>query len=300
MSLRTRRILWAYAFILIPLLFFIVVRAYPTLFAFNISLHDWNPLRAGEQPFVGIDNFTRFLKDISDPNHVTRKAFENTAKYVLLGVPIQLALSLSIALLLNTIKRWVTLFRVIYFIPFVTSAVAVAWVWRSLYMPDFGAINLLLDAFHIPSQRFLLDINQSLPSVTAVVVWQGLGFAVIIFLAGLQQIPEVYYEAARVDGANRWQVFRGITIPLLNSSIVYLAVLQTIGFLRMFAEVLNLSRQGDGGPINSTTTVVLRVYREGFGSFNMGYAATLTVVLFAVILVITIVQLRFLQRRFDY
>ncbi|MBP8242641.1 MAG: sugar ABC transporter permease, partial [Thermoflexales bacterium] len=162
------------------------------------------------------------------------------------------------------------------------------------------AINLLLDAFHIPSQRFLLDINQSLPSVTAVVVWQGLGFAVIIFLAGLQQIPEVYYEAARVDGANRLQVFRGITIPLLNSSIVYLAVLQTIGFLRMFAEVLNLSRQGDGGPINSTTTVVLRVYREGFGSFNMGYAATLTVVLFAVILVITIVQLRFLQRRFDY
>ena len=300
MSLRTRRILWAYAFILIPLLFFIVVRAYPTLFAFNISLHDWNPLRAGEQPFVGIDNFIRFLKDISDPNQVTRKAFENTAKYVLLGVPIQLALSLGIALLLNTIKRWVTLFRVIYFIPFVTSAVAVAWVWRSLYMPDFGAINLLLDAFHIPSQRFLLDINQSLPSVTAVVVWQGLGFAVIIFLAGLQQIPEVYYEAARVDGANRFQVFRGITIPLLNSSIVYLAVLQTIGFLRMFAEVLNLSRQGDGGPINSTTTVVLRVYREGFGSFNMGYAATLTVVLFAVILVITIVQLRFLQRRFDY
>ena len=140
----------------------------------------------------------------------------------------------------------------------------------------------------------------SLPSITAVVIWQGLGYAIIIFLAGLQGIPEMFYEAARVDGAPRWQVFSKITVPLLNNTIVYLGVLQTITFLRMFAEVLNLSRQGDGGPINSTTTVVLRVYREGFGSQNMGYAAMLTVILFIIILSITLFQMKILQRRFDY
>jgi multiple sugar transport system permease protein len=127
-----------------------------------------------------------------------------------------------------------------------------------------------------------------------------MGFAVVIFLAGLKQVPEVYYEAAKIDGAGRWGLFRHITIPLLNPTIVYLAVLQTISFLRMFAQVLNMTTQGDGGPLNSTTTVVLRVYREAFGSLNMGFASALTVVLFAMILLITLIQLRFLTRRFEY
>lgn len=299
MSLNTRRVIWAYAFLLIPLAFFLVVRFAPTLFSFDVSLRAFNPL-AEIKPYVGLENYAKVLKDIGDPTHPTRKAFENTFKYVLIGTPIQLVLALGIALLLNSITRFRAIFRVIYFIPFVTSAVAVAWVWRALYMPDFGFLNLLLGLFGLPSQRFLLDINQSLPSVTAVVVWQGLGFAIIIFLAGLQSIPETFYEAARVDGANRWDIFRNITVPLLNPTIVYLAVLQTIAFLRMFTEVINLTRQGDGGPLNSTTTVVLRVYREGFGSQNMGYAAALTVLLFVVIMLITLAQMKFLQRRFEY
>ena len=122
----------------------------------------------------------------------------------------------------------------------------------------------------------------------------------IIFLAGIQQIPEMYYEAGRIDGANRWQLFRRITLPLLNPVIVYLSVLSTISFLRQFALVQNMSPQGTGGPLKSTTTVVLEVYREGFGSYNMGYAAALTVILFAVILLITVIQLRILTRRFEY
>lgn len=299
LSLRQRRILWAYAFLFIPLLFFLVIRIYPTLSAFNISLHTWNPL-SDQRPFVGLANYQKLWQELLTPTSVTRKAFENTLKYVVIGVPLQLAVGLAFAVLLNSIHRLVGLFRMLYFIPFVTSAVAVAWVWRWLYQPDFGAINLLLSAFHLPTQRFLFDPNQSLLSITFVVVWQGLGFTIIIFLAGLQQIPDVYYDAARVDGAGRWSLFRHITLPLLNSTIVYLAVLQTIAFLRMFTEVLNMTRQGDGGPLNTTTTVVLRVYREGFGSLNMGYASALSVALFLIILAITIVQLRFLQRRFDY
>ncbi len=299
LSLRQRRILWAYAFLFVPLLFFLVIRIYPTLSAFNISLHTWNPL-SDQRPFVGLANYQKLWQEMLTPTSVTRKAFENTLKYVLIGVPLQLALGLGFALLLNSIYRLVSVFRMIYFIPFVTSAVAVAWVWRWLYQPDFGAINLLLSAFHLPTQRFLFDPSQSLLSIVAVVVWQGLGFTIIIFLAGLQQIPDVYYDAARVDGAGRWPLFRHITLPLLNSTIVYLAVLQTIAFLRMFTEVLNMTRQGDGGPLNTTTTVVLRIYREGFGSLNMGYASALSVALFIIILAITVIQLRFLQRRFDY
>jgi len=299
LSLRQRRILWAYAFLFVPLLFFLVIRIYPTLSAFNISLHTWNPL-SDQRPFVGLANYQKLWQEMLTPTSVTRKAFENTLKYVLIGVPLQLALGLGFALLLNSIYRLVSVFRMIYFIPFVTSAVAVAWVWRWLYQPDFGAINLLLSAFHLPTQRFLFDPSQSLLSIVAVVVWQGLGFTIIIFLAGLQQIPDVYYDAARVDGAGRWPLFRHITLPLLNSTIVYLAVLQTIAFLRMFTEVLNMTRQGDGGPLNTPTTVVLRIYREGFGSLNMGYASALSVALFIIILAITVIQLRFLQRRFDY
>ena len=128
---------------------------------------------------------------------------------------------------------------------------------------------------------------------------QGLGFAVIIFLAGLKQIPRMYYEAARIDGASRSDAFWHITFPLLNPSIVYLVVLQSISFLRMFAPVLAMSNQGDGGPLNSTTTVVLRVYREAFQSFNMGYAAALTVVLFGIILIVTVVQLTVTNRKID-
>ena len=299
LSLAQRRAVWAYIFLFIPLLFFLFIRIVPTLSSFNISLHKWNPL-AEEQPFVGLENYQKLVEELAKPKSVTYKAFINTFKYVLVGMPLQLVIALGVAVLLNQIVRWQALFRAIYFVPYVTSVVAVAWVWRWLYQPQFGPINVLLSFLGLAQQPFLKHPSQALYAITAMVIWQGLGFAIIIFLAGLQQIPEIYYEAAKLDGANRWQSFRRITLPLLNSSLVYLAVLQTISFLRMFAPVLNMTTQGDGGPLNSTTTVVLRLYREGFSSFNMGYASTLTVALFLIILVITIIQLRFFSRQVEY
>lgn len=299
LTLSQRRAVWAYLFLLVPMAFFLYFRIGPTLSAFNISLHDWNPL-AQEQPFVGAANYEKLWTELGKPKSVTYKSFINTFKYVLLGMPLQLVVALSIALLLNEIRRWSAFFRAIYFIPFVTSVVAVSWVWRWLYQPIYGPLNVFLTFFGVPQQPFLKSPNQALYAITAMVIWQGLGFAIIIFLAGLQQIPTVYYEAAKLDGASRWQSFRHITLPLLNTSFVYLAVLQTISFLRMFAPVLNMTTQGDGGPLNSTTTVVLRVYREAFSSFKMGYASALTVVLFLIILIITIIQLRFFSRRVEY
>jgi len=299
LTLRQRQILWAYAFMAISLVFFVVIRWYPTILAFNISFRDWNVFE-GSGPWVGLDNYAAIWKDLFKPRSAVRAAFWNTIRYVVFGVPSQLALALGIALLLNQITRFSGFFRAVYFIPFVTSFVAVAFVWNWLYAPQTGLINQMLAAVGLPMQPFLNSPEQALPSIAAVAVWRGLGFAIIIFLAGLQQIPEMYYEAAKIDGANRWQMFWRITLPLLNSVIVYLAVLGAISFLRMFDLVQNMTFQGRGGPLKSTTTVVLEVYNEGFASYNMGYAAALTVILFFLILIITVIQLRLLTRRVEY
>jgi multiple sugar transport system permease protein len=295
LTMSRRRAIWAYAFLFVPLLFFIYIRILPTISAFNISLHEWNPL-ATEQTYVGIQNYQQLWRDLLNDRSATHHAFVNTFKYVLIGTPLQLLIALAIALLLNEIRRYSVFFRAVYFIPFVTSTVAISWVWRWLYQPQYGFFNVVLSYLGLAQQPFLKNPSQSLYSITAVVVWQGLGFAVIIFLAGLKQIPQTYYEAAKIDGANRRQSFRRITLPLLNTTIVYLAVLQTISFLRMFDYVINMTTQGDGGPLNSTTTVTLRVYREAFSSFDMGYASAMTVALFAIILLITVIQLRILTR----
>jgi len=298
LSLAKKKIVWAYIFLAIPIVFFAYIRIYPTIFAFQMSLHDYNPL-AAEQPFVGLENYEKLFEELNKRKSVTKSAFRNTASYLLFGVPIQLCLALAIALMLNEIRFMSTFYRILFFLPFVTSTIAIAWVFRMLYQPRFGMFNILLQLVSLPQQPFLRSPQQALPSILALVVWQGMGFSVIIFLAGLKQIPRTYYEAAEVDGASRWHTFRYITMPLLNPSIVYLLVLQTISFLRMFAPVLAMTEQGSGGPLDSTTTVVLRVYREAFQSFNMGYASSLTVVLFALILGVTIIQLAVTSRRIN-
>ena len=295
-TLARRKVVWAYIFLAIPIVFFAYIRIYPALFAFQMSLHDYNPL-AAEQPYVGLENYEKLVDELNKRKSPTKAAFQNTVNYLLLGVPIQLCLALMISLMLNEIRFMSTFYRIMFFLPFVTSTIAIAWVFRMLYQPRFGLINVMLQLVSLPQQPFLNSPKQALPSVLSLVIWQGMGFAVIIFLAGLKQIPRTYYEAAEVDGASRWHTFRFITLPLLNPTIVFLLVLQTISFLRMFAPVLAMTEQGRGGPLDATTTVVLRVYREAFTSFNMGYASSLTVVLFAFILIITIIQLRVTARR---
>ncbi len=296
LTLRQRQILWAYIFLSVSLIFFIAIRWWPTLLAFDISFRNWNVFQ-GSGPWVGLANYERIWEDLFKPRSAVRAAFSNTFRYVLFGVPIQLTLALCTALLLARVRVLAGFFRAAYFIPFVTSLVAVAFVWNWLYAPQGGLINQLLKMAGLPTQQFLRDTSLALPSITAVAIWRSIGFAIVIFLAGLQQIPDIYYEAAQIDGANRWQMFWRITLPLLNPVIVYLAVLQTIDFLRMFDLVQNMTQ---GGPLKSTTTVVLEVYNEGFSSYNMGYAAALTVILFLVILLITVIQLRVLSRRVEY
>ena len=292
-SLKRHQTRTAYTFLALPLAFFLIVRFLPTFLALRMSLFDWNILKE-QQPFVGLDNYRELFQDAK-----FGQALKNTALYTLIGVPAQIALGLGIALLLSRITALRGLYRAIYFAPYVTPIVAAAWVWQWLFSPQFGPINTILDALGLPPQPFLTSTGQALPTTAALVVWQNLGFQVVLFLAGLAAIPRTYYEAAEIDGASGWQAFKGITWPLLNPTIVFSVVTGTIAYLQLFTQVVNLNCTDQGGPLGSTLTVALYIYQMAFGRFSMGYASAITVVLFGIILLITVFQLKFLTRRYD-
>jgi multiple sugar transport system permease protein len=292
--LAKRQALWAYIFLLVPLLFFLIVRLLPAGFSFVLALYDYAPAQP-DSAFIGMRNFQELASDT-----VFGRALLNTVLYTIFGVPLQLIFGIGIALMLQSINRFQGLFRAIYFAPYVTPVVASAWVWQWLFNKNFGPVNVVLSWFGIPPQSFLTSPDQALLTVLGFVVWQQLGFQVVIFLAGLEAVPRVYYEAASLDGANGWQRFWYVTLPLLNATIIFSVVLATTGFLQLFAQVVNLNFGDQGGPLNSTLTVATYIYQKGFQSFTMGYAAAVTVVLFIIILMITIIQLRVLRQRVEY
>lgn len=306
LRLAQREALWAYVFLAIPLVFFAVIRFWPAIQSFRLSLFTWH-VDPARRRFVGIEYYQELLQ-----NPVFHQALKNTLMYALIVVPGSMVLGLVIALLLQNVGRGRALYRAIYFAPYITPAVAVAWVWGWMYNYNFGIINTLLiewwtllervglERLAIAPQRFLTDPDMALPSVAAVIVWQQLGFQVVIFLAGLQGIPRVYYEAARIDGANAWHLFRHVTLPLLNPVIVFSVIITTIASLQLFDQIININFTDQGGPLNRTLSIAVYMYQEAFGRARMGYAAAVTVVLFALILIVTLVQLRLTQRRVEY
>lgn len=294
LTMGQRRTIWAYIFLCVPLLFYISVRVAPTLFAMSVSLFKWDIL-SPNKPWMGLENYQTLFND-----PVFWQALTNTLLYVALSVPLQLAFGLLVALLLQRAAHWKSFFRALYFIPFVTSTVAISWVWRWMYEPTFGPLNKLLALLHLPEQTFLANPDQALASIVVAITWQAVGFYIIIFLAGLEAIPSDFYEAAQIDGARSWDLFRHITLPLLNPTIVFLTVIGTITGIQVFTQVLNMSYQGMGGPLNSTKSLVLFIYQQAFQSFKMGYASAGTVVLFGLILLITLIQLKVTSRRVEY
>jgi multiple sugar transport system permease protein len=291
LTLERRKWIWAYLFLAVPLVFFLWIRIGPTLFAFWMSLHEWDPI-ALDRPFIGLENYREVFAD-----EVFWKAFRNTWVYVVVGVPAGLVFSLLVALGLQRLIRFVGFYRVLYFIPYITSLVAVGWVWRWMYTPN-GLFNDVLSRLGLPQSGFLGDPGTAIYAIIATTVWQGLGFQIVIFLAGLESIPGDYLDAASVDGASGWQSFRDIVLPLLNPTIVFLVITGVIGNLQVFTQIRSMSSAGTGGPLDSTISVVLYVYQAAFQSLpsEMGYAAAMMVVLFVVILLITILQLKFLSR----
>lgn len=291
LTLERRRWIWAYLFLAVPLVFFLSIRIGPTLYAFWMSFHEWDPI-ALDRPFIGLENF----RELGDDATFWR-SLRNTWIYVLVGVPAGLVISLVVALGLQRLTRFVGAYRVLYFLPYITSLVAVGWVWRWMYMPN-GLFNDILGSIGLPTSKFLGSPDTAIYSIIATTVWHGLGFQVVIFLAGLESIPQDYLDAAAVDGATGWQRFRGVVLPLLNPTVVFLTVTGVISNLQVFTQIRAMSSGGTGGPLDSTISVVLYVYQKAFQSLpsEMGYAAAMMVVLFVMILMITILQLKVLSR----
>ena len=290
-SIGAKLALWAWAFLTVPIIFYVVIRFWPTLHAFYLSFTDWNIV--GQPAFIGFQNYQTLWHD-----PVFWKVFWNTFKYLLLGTPISIVLSFTVAYFLDPIRFCHGLIRALYFIPFLTTAVAMAWVWRWFYQPvPIGLFNNILAMIGIEQQPFLRSTSQALPAILAPAIWAGLGFQIVIFLAGLRAIPDTYYEAARIDGAGSFRILFEITIPLLRPTFIFLVVVSSIGFLRIFDQVYNMTVQGDGGPLNATKPMVLYIYNTAFDAFDMGYATAQTVVLFLVLLAITVLQLKLLRSK---
>jgi multiple sugar transport system permease protein len=286
---RTKRI-WAYLFLLVPVVFYVSIRFYPTLQAFFLSLTNWD-IVSKDKEFIGLTNYRNLFND-----EVFWKTLGNTGKYVIYGLPTSLLLGFIIAYNIDRVKSGAEIFKAVYFIPYITSMVAIAWVWRWLYQPaPIGVFNKILIAVGLPQQKFLFSQTQAIFSILATTIWADVGFQMIIFLAGIKQISRQYYEAAEIDGANNRNLLFRITLPLLKPTIVFLIVTGTIRYLRIFTQVLNMTYQGEGGPLNSTKPLVLYIYRSAFQQFDMGYAAAMTVILFLIILAITLVQLRVMR-----
>ena len=291
LSISQKQVVWAWTFLALPVVFYVVIRFYPTFDAFILSFQNWNLL--GKKTFAGLDNYQRLL---ADP--VFWKVFKNTFVYLIIGTPVSLIVSFTIAYHLDKITFLHATIRAFYFLPFMTSAVAMAWLWRWFYQPvPIGLFNNILASLGFSQFPFLRSTTWALPSVLAPAVWAGLGFQIIIFMAGLRAIPQSYYEAARIDGVGPWVILKEITLPLLKPTIVFLVVLSSIGFLRIFDQVFNMTTNDPGGPLNSTKPLVLMIYDTAFNGFDMGYAAAQTVVLFTILLIVSLVQLRIMRER---
>ena len=294
---QVREILWAYAFLSPAFFFLIVLILFPILFAFWISLHDWS-LIPREFPFIGIQNYAEAIKD-----KLTIKSLNNTLIYTIGAVPIGMLVSLVLALIMNQDKLPLrTSFRTAYFIPVITSLVAVSFVWVWMFEPRWGFVNSFLSWFGITGIKWLASPIWAMPAIMIVSIWKGLGYNMVIFLAGLQGIPREMHEAAKIDGANRWQSFWSITFPLLNPTIVFITVTAVIGSLQVFTPAVIMTTKGGeaGGPIDSTRVMVYHIYSAAFRNNRLGYGAALAFLLFALILVVTIVQLRLTQRDVEY
>jgi multiple sugar transport system permease protein len=289
-TLRRARHEWtAYAFITPAFVVFSVFTAFALFFLLYMTFHEWSIIQP-QKPFVGLDNYRDLVHD-----ERFRRSVINTFYYTGAQVPLTMAVGLGIALLLNLPLRGRGVMRTMFFLPNITPLVVVAIVWKWLYNGDFGLFNFYLLKLHLIDQPllWLSDKNLAMPSVVLMQVWNGVGFAMVVYLAGLQAIPEELYEAAKVDGAGPFQRLRRITLPMLRPSTIFLVVIEIIFAFQIFTQIFVMT---SGGPVDRTTTVVYYIYESAFKFFEMGYASTVAFALFLMLFVFTLAQIR-IQRR---
>ncbi len=278
-----------YLFILPSFLHLILFLVVPLVFSFFLSFTDWRGTNFYNAPYVGLANYEFMLGDKRWWN-----AMLNSGYFTLLSVPFGMAISLLIALVMNMKLRGRYFFRTLFFMPNISSWVAVSVIWITLLDPKAGIVNYLLQSIGLPEVNWLGDPASAMPSLVLITIWKGAGFQMIIWLAGLQAIPQELYEAAAIDGANPWQSFWGLTLPLLKPTTFFLLITGVIGSFQVFSSVYVIT---GGGPRGATDVAVHRIYLRAFESFDMGYASALAWVLFAVIFVFTVLQVVYMRRR---
>lgn len=287
--LHRREHLVAAAFVAIPVLGFLIFIAYPLLFSFYASFTKWNGL--SDPVFNGLDNYVEMFDD-----PYFWQAMGNTV-FLMIGIPIGLVLSLLLALALNRKMRGTTFFRTVYYVPVISSLAAVAILWQWAYNGDFGLINQVLAIVGIDGPNWLQNADTAKPAIIIMSVWKGLGFSMLLYLAALQSVPRHLYEAAAIDGANAFQQFRHITIPMLSPVTFFLVVTSIIGGAQIFIEINIMTPTG--GPEFSTASIVWYIWQKAFNYLQMGYATAMSVVLGLLVFVITAIQFR-INRRFQF
>lgn len=315
MNPRLKETLTGFSYLLPALIILIVFRIIPILLSVRISFFDWG--MAGAKKFVGLQNYIDVLKD-----PVFWKSLLHTGWFIVISVPLMLFLALLIAVLLNTKIRGLGIYRTIYYLPVVTSIVAVSVVWKWILNPERGLLNYLLSFINVHNIRWLEDprglfdiifspIGVKLPEVLAgpsiamvaliiMSVWKGIGYNIIIYLAGLQNIPAQYYEAAKIDGAGKYSIFRNVTWPLISPTTFYILIMSTIVAFETFAQVWIMTGPPPGGPLGTTKVVMYYFYEQSFELWRLGYGAAIAFFAFLIILVLTIFQRVYLEKKVHY
>ncbi|GFP42178.1 multiple sugar transport system permease protein [Candidatus Hakubella thermalkaliphila] len=282
---RLEEIVVGYLFLLPDVLGLLVFVVGPMLFAFYVSLNKWDGFTTAE--FIGVKNYAVLLRDQRFVDSLLR-----TVKYTLGFVPTAYVLSLTLALLLNR-KAWgSTFFRTSYFMPVAISLVVASIVWRFMFAPSYGFLNFVLQTFGLPKSQWLGSVQTAMFSILIVTIWKPAGYFMIILLAGIQDIPREYFEAAIIDSAGPWALFRYIIMPLLKPTSFFVIAILTINSLQAFDQIYVLTR---GGPAYSTYTLLMYIYEQAFRFWRFGHAAAMSFVLFGIILILTLIQLHYFR-----
>jgi multiple sugar transport system permease protein len=277
----------AYSFILPNLLGFAIFTLVPLAFSLVLAFMNWDG--ANRVSWAGLENFQRMLED-----ETFQIALKNTLYYVAGTVPSTMVASLGLAMLLNQPLRGRNFFRTTFFFPYVASLVAVAVVWNMLFFPSAGPVNEFLRAVGVDNPpRWAASVDWALPTVILASIWRGMGYYMIIYLAALQGIPPILYEAADIDGASAWQKFRYVTLPMLTPATFFISVMLTISAFKVFDLIMVMT---GGGPGRATNVLVIHTYNVAFRQFRFGYASAIAMVLFVLVLSITIAQF-YMERR---
>lgn len=267
-------------FVAPPVILFLVFTLLPMIMAIGLSFAKYDVINPPR--FAGLANFEKMLRD-----DFFWIALKNTCVYTLMYVPAGLLLSLGAAMFLNADQKMVGLFRTLFYLPVLSSTVATATLWFWILNPQLGLLNGVLELFGIPGKAWLYDSKLAMFSIVLMSLWAGFGGNMMIFLAGLKGIPQIYYEAAQIEGANRWQMFTKITMPSITKTTFLVSTMLIIGTFQVFDQAFVLTK---GGPGNATITIVYYIYNNGFKNLDMGYASSISLVLFAIILVMTIIN----------